>query len=255
MRYPRAGTDNALVTLHLFDVATGDVVDVLWDDAAPFEYLTRVLWDQHGLAIEVVARDFTEARVLAVDTSTGATSLLVSQTDPLWIEPTRGVPARLDDGRLVSTVHHGDVRALAVDGERVTPDDLHVAEVLQTAGDAVLVVSSHGDPTQDHVWRVVPGQAPARLTSEEGLHTATTGGDVTVVKSWLADALLARTQVLRGAEVLVEMTNLAEEPVVSPCPRYLRVGNTGSRPCSTSRAGRSRQARSRCWCPPTAART
>jgi dipeptidyl-peptidase-4 len=227
MRYPQAGSANALVTLHVVDVATGEIVDVGWDEPGRFEYLTRVLWDEHGLAIEVVARDFTETRVLAVDPDTGETSTLRTQTDPHWIEPTDGVPLRLDDGRLVTTVHHGDVRALAVDGAPVSPDDLHVAEVLEANGDGVLVISSHGDPTQDHVWRIVPGHASARLTEEPGLHTATGGDDVLVVRSWLEDRPHPRTRILRGDEVLVDLENLAEEPVVTPRTRYLRVGEHG----------------------------
>lgn len=227
VRYPRAGTANALVTLHVIDVSSGDAVEVTWDEATRFEYLTRVLWDEHGLAVEVVARDFTEARVLAVEPSDGTTSLLFSQTDPRWIEPVDGVPARLDDGRLVSTVHHGEVRALAVDGEPVTPPGFHVAEVLETGGDTVLLTSSLGDPTQDHVWRVQPGTSPERLTDEPGLHTATAGGDVLVVKSWLEDREHARTQVRRGGEVLAEIENLTEAPLVSPRPRFLHVGERG----------------------------
>ncbi|HEX6844280.1 MAG TPA: DPP IV N-terminal domain-containing protein, partial [Actinomycetota bacterium] len=222
--YPQAGADNAIVTLHVIEVATGRVVDVAWDEPERFEYLTRVLWDAHGLAIQVDARDFSEVRVLAVDPATGTTSPLVSHTDPRWIEPTDGVPVRLDDGRLVTTVHHGDVRALAVDGAPVSPEDLHVAEVLEPSGDGVLVVSSFGDPMQDHVWRIVPGHAAARLTDEPGLHTATGGGDVLVVKSWLEDRQHPRTQVRRGDEVIAELENLAEEPVLTPSTRFLRVG-------------------------------
>ena len=45
-----------------------------------------------------------------------------------------------------------------------------IAEVLETDGDSVLLTSSLGDPTQDHVWRVTPGAAPERLTDEPGLH-------------------------------------------------------------------------------------
>jgi dipeptidyl-peptidase-4 len=226
VRYPRAGTENARVTLHLIEAATGRRVDVRWDDRDRFEYLTRVLWDAHGLAVEVVARDFTEARVLQVDTDTGATALLVAETDPRWIEPVDGVPARLDDGRLVTTVRRGEVRAIAVDGEPITPDDMHVETILET-DDAVRFVSAHGDPTQDHVWLVRPGSAPERLTDEPGLHTSAAGGDMTVVRSWLADALAVRTEVRRGGETIAEVGSVAEAPTVSPRPRYLTLGPHG----------------------------
>ena len=45
IRYPRAGTPNAIVTLHVIDVATAERVEVVWDREA-FEYLARVSGDR-----------------------------------------------------------------------------------------------------------------------------------------------------------------------------------------------------------------
>jgi dipeptidyl-peptidase-4 len=123
-------------------------------------------------------------------------------------------------------VHHEDVRALAIDGVAVTPG-LHVASVLETDGDEVVLVSARGDPMQDHLWRVTPGADPVRLTDEPGLHAMTLGGDVTVVRSWLEERQHARVLVRRGGEEVASIENLAEEPVVSPRPRYLRLGERG----------------------------
>lgn len=227
VRYPRAGTANAVVTLHLLEVVGDRRVDVGWDEPERFEYLHQVLWDDHGLVIEVVARDFREVRTLAVDPATGATSVLAVQTDPRWVEPTRGVPARLDDGRLVTTMHLDTVRAVAIDGEPVTPPGFHVASVLETDGDGVVVTSAHGDPMQDHLWRIVPGAVPERLTAEPGLHAMTAGGGVSVVKSWLEDRQHAVVRIRRDGREIGGLEGAAEEPLVSPHPRYLRLGERG----------------------------
>ncbi|MGH2635707.1 MAG: DPP IV N-terminal domain-containing protein, partial [Actinomycetota bacterium] len=80
MRYPQAGTDDAIVTLHLFDVATGDRTDVAWD-AEAFPYLARFDWSESGPPLVlVVARDQRTTRLLEVDPATGRTSLVREAT-------------------------------------------------------------------------------------------------------------------------------------------------------------------------------
>jgi dipeptidyl-peptidase-4 len=50
-----------------------------------------------------MSRDQRRAEVRAVDPATGATSLLLAQSDPVWLDVVAGVPALLPDGRLVTT--------------------------------------------------------------------------------------------------------------------------------------------------------
>ena len=224
MRYPRAGTANAVVTLHVVDAASGAVVDVTWDQPERFEYLSRVAWDEHGLICEVFARDFRQARVLTVDPETGVTRMLVEQTDDPWIEPVRGLPARLDDGRIVTSGAFDGVRAVLVEDAPVSPPGFHLAEVLGTDGDVIWCTSAYGDPMQEHVWRVGPGREAEKITTEHGLHALVSGGDVTVTRSWLADRPLVRTVVRRGTDIVAEVTSLAADPLVVPSPRYMHMG-------------------------------
>src|SRR5581483_7718422 len=75
VRYPQAGTDDAEVTLHVFELATGERVEVSWDRTA-FPYLARVCWsDGSPLTILVQTRDQRTTRLLEVDTATGSTWL------------------------------------------------------------------------------------------------------------------------------------------------------------------------------------
>ena len=47
VRYPEAGTNNAIVTLWVFDVESGERVEVRWDREA-FPYLARVTWERRS---------------------------------------------------------------------------------------------------------------------------------------------------------------------------------------------------------------
>ena len=72
VRYPRAGTDNAIVTLAIVDM-DGGRVDVSWDRDA-FPYLVTVDWGTNGpLTLLVESRDQRTMQILGVDPDTGAT--------------------------------------------------------------------------------------------------------------------------------------------------------------------------------------
>jgi dipeptidyl-peptidase-4 len=223
IRYPRAGTANAEVTLHVLDIESGDRVDVRWDDAARFEYLARVDWsDDAPLTLLVQSRDQRSTRVLEADERTGTTVVRREDTDAAWVELVAGSPSRLDDGRLVSTVDRDDTRRIAVEGEPVTPADLHVRRVVH-ADDHVVFVASD-DPAEQHVWQVRPDGDGGRVTNEPGVHTAVAGGDVIAVTSWKAGDSHPSVSVVKNGSTVASIGSVAETPVVDPRPIYARIG-------------------------------
>jgi dipeptidyl-peptidase-4 len=131
IRYPEAGTANALVTLHAFDL-TGASVELQWDRTA-YEYLVSVDWDAHGPPLSVQYRDQRTLQVLAADPNTGQTQLLHEQRDPAWVELIRGTPARTASGKLVHTSDTAETRRLIVDGKPVTPEGLQTRQILDVS--------------------------------------------------------------------------------------------------------------------------
>ncbi len=98
--YPRPGKANAKVRLGVVASAGGSTIWVDWD-REKFPYLARVVWPKHGpLTVLVQNRPQTEENLLAVDTSTGATRVLLSERDPAWLNlpPGEDLPTWLDDG-------------------------------------------------------------------------------------------------------------------------------------------------------------
>jgi dipeptidyl-peptidase-4 len=221
--YPAAGTDNAEVRLFVVDL-DGRRVEVGWDrDAYP--YLAAVRWEAGGpLTLLVQSRDQTATLVLAADPDTGAVAELAAQRDPAWVELVAGVPAWLD-GRLVMTADDPacDTRRLTVDGQPVTPPGLQVTEVVAATGGAVLVAGSE-EPTEVHLWRVVPGAAPERLTDRSGQHAATAAGPVVVVTRADLDHDNTTTTVLAPARPPQPIGSAAQPSGLVPRPRLLRAG-------------------------------
>jgi dipeptidyl-peptidase 4 len=85
-RYPLAGTDNAIVSLHIIK-ADGSNSLIVNMGESPDIYLARVNWAADGKALYVQrqSRDQKRLDMLKVDPETGASSILFSETSETWI--------------------------------------------------------------------------------------------------------------------------------------------------------------------------
>ena len=221
--YPAAGTDNADVTLHLTTVDGGEQLEVAWERNR-FPYLAEVVWtDGHPLTLLVQSRDQRETRVLTVDESTGATTVVAEQRDEHWVDLVAGTPAWLDDGRLVMTAISEDTRRLTIDGEPVTPVGLQVRRVIDAGADVLFAASSV--PEDVHVWRLRPDGAVERLSNGPGAHTAGRAGDVLVLSSVVPDEPGTATTIGVEGGPRFEVTSYAETPVLRATPQFTKLGD------------------------------
>jgi dipeptidyl-peptidase-4 len=229
IRYPQAGTDNAVVSLHVFDAWTGDRVDVEWDRES-FPYLGRIDWSEGSpLTILVAARDQRRTRLLEVAPS-GATTVLREETDPEWIDLPLGGPTRLDDGRAVTirADREADAYRLVVGDVDVTDPALQVRSILDTT-DAVLFTASEDDPAQVHLYRWTSGGGARRLSDEPGVHSGAGAGSVTVRVAATTKRPTAEAAILRDGHVVGRIASNAERPPIQASPRFLSLGERGLR--------------------------
>ncbi|TDU91097.1 dipeptidyl-peptidase-4 [Kribbella voronezhensis] len=216
--YPAAGTPNALVSLHAFDLA-GKSVEIAWDRTA-YEYLVSANWDVHGPLLSVQSRDQRVLRVLAADPETGQTQLLHEQRDPAWVEIIAGTPARTASGKLVHTADEGETRRLTIDGKPVSPAGLQVRTVLEVSGEAVLF-EANDEPTECHLW-LYDETGLRQLSDGPGFHSGSRA-DGTLL-------LTSNTEAGRSFVVRREgrpdqtITSRAAESVLTPRITWLRAG-------------------------------
>jgi len=223
IRYPAAGTPNADVRLAVLDL-WGRRLDVEWDRES-FPYLVRVAWSEgHPLTFLVQSRDQRRTQVMTADHETGETSFVREDRSETWIEVTNGVPAWLEEGRLVWAVedHDSDTRRLAFGDELVTPPGLQLDGVVRVGKDEAVFTGSD-EPTETHVWRVGPGGL-ARISEEPGVHGAVAEADVVVLTSFTLDDDRARATVLRAGEPVGEIASVAEAPTIRPDVRLVSLG-------------------------------
>jgi dipeptidyl-peptidase-4 len=209
--YPRPGRSNAVVRLGLVPAAGGATVWADWD-RAELGYLAEASWRKGGpLTILVQNRRQTEEKLLAVDPASGATRLLLAESDPAWLNINPAVPRWLPDGSgfLWISERTGEPRLelCAAQGGTcrwLTPAGFGLRSFagLQASGagatgvararaadgastpagaaspaDSAYVVAS-AEPTEQHLWRVpLGGGAPVALTKEPGQHSAVLARD------------------------------------------------------------------------------
>ena len=218
VRYPGAGTQNALVDAFVLQADGSGSVRVEWD-REKYPYLSTGGWDQHGPLISVQSRDQRTVLVLAVDPASGETTELRSQTDPHWVDLMDGVPARLADGRLVTVEGVDDALTLTVGGQGVTPAAMEVQSVLDVSGAEVLFNAST-DPLSVAVWKWSASSGELTcLTPRGGVSTAAAGGGLTVV----GEAGMGRSGIRWSAGDHVFESH-ADVPGVVPSVELLTVG-------------------------------
>lgn len=177
--YPSAGTTNSAVSLWIVRLDGAEPVEVAWDRDG-HEYLARVHWGGGAdPIIQVLSRDQRSSLVMAVDPTSGSTSVLRSWVDAAWVELS-ATPQRDEAGRLVTLEDVGDRRRVCVDGTALSADRWQVRGIVALTDDAVLATASD-EPTEVHVVRFGLDGSETVLTDGPGVHSAVVGGDTTVV--------------------------------------------------------------------------
>jgi dipeptidyl-peptidase-4 len=181
IRYPQAGTDNALVSLHILSVAgSSERHDLSWD-AAEYPYVVTAGWDDSGCPLfTVMDRRQTKALVLGADPDTGELTIHADVTGEPWLEVLPGTPALLSDGTLIWSSDDGDARRLLVGGQPATPPGLYVRRYLGREGNDLLVEANEDAPEQNHVYRLGRDGSIRRVSDGAGWFGTVSGGPTTV---------------------------------------------------------------------------
>lgn len=223
-RYPHAGADNALCSLVLLDVASGETRDIGWDRTA-FEYLVAVTWTADGPPLVTLAnREQTRFETFTLDTATAAlTSVLVAQGEP-WTEVSIGAPTWLPDGRLVHIVEDAasDTRRLALDGEFVTEPGFQVTGVVSASRHGIVVAGSH-DPRTPGGRHIAFDGSSRELSSGFTYAVFASNGRVHVRVTLHGDRDGREFEVLRDGEVVATIANHAEHAAM-PAPSFVTLG-------------------------------
>ena len=179
-RYPQAGDPNADVHVGVVPAAGGTTQWMDLGETRGF-LVARVDWlpSGQGLAVQRLNRVQNRLDLLLADPSTGATSLLLREQDPYWVDISdsyrflhdgkhflwsserdgfRHLYLYSNDGKLVHAITRGDWDVTSITG-------------VDEAAKAVYYVSTAQSPLERHLYRIgFDGKHAARLTQTPGMH-------------------------------------------------------------------------------------
>ncbi len=196
VRYPAAGTANAIVELIIIANPYTDndpaPRSVPWDDASSYEYLADVICPHDGDPLLVrQTRDQTEVSICRIDTANPnpGLSLVHRINDDAWVPLIATSPTPIPDGVLTiedvpdeaspdRPVPGPGRRALTINGNPVTGEGLAVRSIEAIVGTSALV-TAWTVPSEIHLFLVpittnsgfTGIRPPTQLTTEPGVHT------------------------------------------------------------------------------------
>ncbi|MFJ8042213.1 prolyl oligopeptidase family serine peptidase [Kitasatospora sp. NPDC096147] len=183
--YPQAGGPNVDLRLWVLGL-DGSRTEVRWDRAA-YPYVCAAGWEGDGeLLLTVADRLQQNVLLLSADPATGETRELSRTVDEFWVDDLPGTPARLPDGRLLTSADTpgGEARAVALDGKILTDERTQVRRVVGHHRGGLLIEAGQDDPADQHVFRLDPDSGElTRLTEGTGVHSVLVAGETLLLTS------------------------------------------------------------------------
>ncbi len=211
-RYPFAGTTNAGVSLHRVTLS-GNTKEIPWNkDTHP--YLVTVSTSGSATTFSVLSRNQQNLEIFQVVGSTPTS--IQTRTEKPWHTVSHGVPTLNDAGELIEIRPLNNAFRLCLDGEAISPENIHVTGVLSDSGD--ITYTAQSDPTNQHIYSVDKSQLSAHANSAS-LNSGVREGNLLVIahtdfEHTKASYSLYSVSDLDSPEHV--FTNNAETPVVTP---------------------------------------
>ena len=185
-KYPKAGENNSVVTLHLLDVASGETSTIDLGDAY---YIPRLKWKNHKdmLSVQTINRHQNHLKLHSVNTKTGKVSILLEEKDDAYVDITDNLTFLEDDSFIWSSEKDGwnHLYLYNEDGElmnQVTKGEWEVTDYYgyDQNEDKIYYQSTENGSINRGVYSVdSSGKGKKGLTVKEGTNNASFSTDFT----------------------------------------------------------------------------
>jgi dipeptidyl-peptidase-4 len=185
-KYPKAGEENAIVSLHLLDVASGKITDVNLDNAY---YIPRIQWmnDKNRLSVQTLNRHQDHLKIYAVNTKNNSVSVLLEEKDAAYVDITNNLTFLEDDSFIWTSEKDGynHIYLYNVDGKLMNQITKGNWEVTNFYGydqneDKVYYQGTENGAIHRDVYSIESnGKNKKRLTTKEGQNSADFSADFT----------------------------------------------------------------------------
>jgi len=105
-KYPKAGEENAIVTLHMYDVGSGVISDVDLSDAY---YIPRIKWmnNPNHLSVQIINRHQNDLKLHRVSAKDNSVDLLLEEKDKAYVDIHDNLTFLVDDSFIWSSEKDG----------------------------------------------------------------------------------------------------------------------------------------------------
>jgi dipeptidyl-peptidase-4 len=181
-KYPKAGEDNSIVTIHIYDLSTKQVIPVDIGSETN-QYIPRVKWttDPNSLCVFRMNRLQNKLEMLLANASTGTTKIIYTESDEKYIE-INDVLTFLPDRKSFIWSSDKDgyqhLYLMGMDGKQITQLTSGQWDVVEFYGydpkkKLVYYQSNEGNTVQRSVWCVgINGKGKKKLSVKEGFNDA-----------------------------------------------------------------------------------
>lgn len=185
-KYPKAGEDNSIVTLHVLEVASNEISDIDLGDAY---YIPRIKWKNHKerLSVQTLNRHQNHLTLHSVNTATGEVSVLLEEKDKAYVDITDNLTFLEDDRFIWSSERDGwnHIYVYSEDGKlinQVTKGDWEVTDYYgyDQKQDRIYYQSTENGSINRGVYGIgIGGKNKKGLAMVEGTNRASFSADFT----------------------------------------------------------------------------
>ncbi len=185
-KYPKAGEDNALVTLHMFDVKTGNISKI---DLGEAYYIPRIKWMNNAdrLSVQTLNRHQDHLKLLAVNATDNSVSTILEEKDAAYVDITDNLTFLEDDSFIWTSEKDGynHIYLYGQDGKPMNQITKGKWEVTDYYGydqneDRVYYQSTENGSINRGVYSIASnGKSKKSLAVVEGRNTADFSADFT----------------------------------------------------------------------------
>ena len=186
-KYPKVGTDNALVSIHIYDIDSKKTRKV---DLGPEtdQYIPRIKWtqDPNQLCVFRMNRHQNELELLLADAKTGKTRLLLKESSPYYVDIHDNLNFLKDGRHFLWTSEQGGwnhIYLYDMEGQLVrqlTQGEWEVTDFygVDEAKGTVFYQATDGDPLRRSIHSItLDGETDKVLRRKGGWHRATFSGN------------------------------------------------------------------------------
>ena len=179
-KYPKAGEDNSIVTIHVYDLNTDETISMDIGEETD-QYIPRINWTQNNdlLSIRRMNRLQNQQDLLFADVTSGKSNIMLTETSDAWIDEHDNLRF-LDNGKQFITTSEKDgynhVYLYDMNGKelrQITKGEWEVTRIIgyNERNGFLYYISTEVSPLQRHFYKIrVDGKRKRQMTKEEGTY-------------------------------------------------------------------------------------